>query len=145
MGSNVEAKDNVGRTPLHMVCHVGHIDFVSFLVHEGRANVEARQVGGETPIMSAAVTGNLHIVEFLYEVGADVFATSTSGNNAVYHSATKEGQRSGSIDVVKCLVSKIGTEARNNEGLTALHQASFFGYIECAKYLVEEAGADILV
>ena len=70
-GTEVNAKDGTGRTPLHWASISGHKEAVELLIDNG-ADVNAMRGGGGTPLSYAASWGHEEIVELLIANGADV-------------------------------------------------------------------------
>lgn len=60
-----------------IVCVVGHIEIVKFLVEFG-CDVNAQDSDGWTPLHCAASCNNVSMVKFLVEHGACIFATTLS-------------------------------------------------------------------
>ena len=71
-GANVDAKDNTGRTPLHMHCARGRIYAVACLVYH-KADPNCKTIDtGLTPIEVAAQHGHEEIQRILTAYGATV-------------------------------------------------------------------------
>jgi protocatechuate 3,4-dioxygenase beta subunit len=77
-GADVAARDEQGRTPLHLAAEGGHADVVRALL-EVKADVNARDKAGRTPLHLAAEGGHRDAVEALLAAGADVNATDLKG------------------------------------------------------------------
>jgi ankyrin repeat protein len=60
------------------------------LIEEGR-NVDLRDLSGYTPLFWAAVLDKADTVQLLYENGADIVATSRSGENAMHRALKFRG------------------------------------------------------
>lgn len=69
-GADVNAKDELGRTPLYFA---GSKDVVEFLIANG-ADVNAKDPVGQTPLHFAARRGDKDVAELLIDKGADVNA-----------------------------------------------------------------------
>ncbi|MGL9779767.1 MAG: ankyrin repeat domain-containing protein, partial [Wolbachia sp.] len=77
--ANVNAKDQIGRTPLHFAAENGHKDVVEFLL-SNKADVNAVNKYEWTPLHFAAGNGHKEVVEALLKVeGINVNATDQSG------------------------------------------------------------------
>ena len=70
-GADVNAKDSVGWTPLHLAAIYDHKETVELIIANG-ADVNAKDEGGLTPLHNAAYEGHKEIVELLIANGADV-------------------------------------------------------------------------
>ena len=78
-GDDVNAKDNIGKTPLHQAASDGDMQIAELLIDNG-ANVNAKddQFGG-TPLHGAAMEGHRETAELLIAKGAYVNAKSKVG------------------------------------------------------------------
>ena len=77
-GTDVNAKDKGGRTPLHFATGSDHKKIVELLIDAG-ADVNAKNNVRRTPLHVAAVFGEKEIVELLIAKGADVNAKYKDG------------------------------------------------------------------
>jgi ankyrin repeat protein len=135
-GANVNAKDKIGRSPLHKAAFYRHIEIVKLLIENG-ANVNAKDNYGYTPLHDAAISGHIEIVKLLIENGAYVNAKSYLDWTPLHYAAFY-----GHIEIVKLLIEKgANVNAKDNYGWTPLHYAAFYGHIEVVKLLIEH-GAD---
>ncbi len=79
-GSDVNAKDDEGRTPIFEACFSAKdnaVDVVRTLVEHGASVSVHEERSGFTPLHVAAQTGNLAVVKFLVEeAGADATAVN---------------------------------------------------------------------
>ena len=81
-GADVNAKCDIGWTPLHLAAQEGHKEIAELLIAKG-VDVNAKTVGEWTPMHSAASKGQKEIVELLIVEGADVNEMSF-GNTPLY-------------------------------------------------------------
>ena len=132
---DVNAKDERGRTQLHLAARRGDLENVKSLISKG-ANVNARDEYGDTPLLD---TKNVEVVKYLVSQGANV-NTSNKNGFTLLHTAAYEGD----VDVVKFLISKgANVNAKNIDGTTPLlHTRASSEYLETVKILVL-AGADV--
>jgi ankyrin repeat protein len=77
-GTDVNAKDNGGQTPLHWAACGGHKTVVELLLARG-ANVNARDSGRGTPLHDAAGNGHREVVQLLLTKGAEPEARDDEG------------------------------------------------------------------
>ena len=77
-GTDVNAKDKTGTTPLHRAAREGHKEIVELLITKG-AYVNTTDDYGWTALRNAAVYGRKEIVELLIAAGADVTVMDDDG------------------------------------------------------------------
>ena len=87
-GTDVNTKDDNGRTPLHNVAEEGHKEIAELFIAAG-ADVNAKNNLGGTPLHEAAASGHKEIVEVLITKGANVNAYI--GGWTSLHLAVDEG------------------------------------------------------
>ncbi len=88
-GTDVNAKNQNGYTPLHKAVDDGHKEIVELLITEG-ADVNAKEDGGGTPLHHAVLfVGDKELAELLTAKGADVNAKDNDGDTpldwAIYY------------------------------------------------------------
>ena len=80
-GAKINAKDKIGRSPLHIAFY-GSAEIVKFLIQNG-AEINAKNIDGFSPLFIAASRGSVEIVKFLLQHGADVNAKDKNGWSAL--------------------------------------------------------------
>ena len=91
-GANPDARDALGRTPLHLAAPARRLHAVVALV-EGGANVDALDRLGRTPLMTAlGASVHTELIEVLLAAGADPDIRDVHGWTALHYlAATAEG------------------------------------------------------
>ena len=77
-GTDVNARDSIGETPLHYAARWGHKGIAELLIANG-ADVNAKNDYGYTPLHWTANNGHKEVVELLIAKGADVNAIDAAG------------------------------------------------------------------
>jgi ankyrin repeat protein len=103
-GTDVDARDEDGWTPLHWAVVNGHEETVELLLANGSdVNAKDDAFSGETPLHWAAENGHKEIVELLIASGADVSAkTSRKDGWTPLHDAAKYGHK----ETIELLIAK---------------------------------------
>ncbi|XP_063546426.1 protein phosphatase 1 regulatory subunit 12C isoform X3 [Cydia strobilella] len=162
-GADINTANVDGLTALHQACIDDNLDMVEFLVAHG-ADVNRGDNEGWTPLHATASCGFLSIARYLLESGADVAAVNYDGELAVdiAESDAMEQLLQKAIDEkgIDCEKSRnaevdnLLSDAKNwaangyvevrdpKTGGTPLHVAAAKGYIDVAKMLLEECGAE---
>ena len=87
MNIDVNLKDTVGRTPLHIAAEKGNIDVAMFLIENG-ANVNVADANGNMPLVFIInKTGNPKVTQRFLEKGASVNAQNRTGETALMYAA----------------------------------------------------------
>jgi ankyrin repeat protein len=124
-GADVDAKNNVGDTPLHMTALSGHMIITELLIAKG-ADVNAKDEDGGTPLHYAA---NKAVAELLIAEGADVNAKDDQGGTPLHYATTKE--------IAELLIANdADVNAKDDRGWTPLHLAASGGHKEIAELLI---------
>lgn len=80
-GSNVNARDVRGVTPLVVACNLNFVEGVDLLVSRG-AKVDDSNNSGETPLITAVHNRNVPLMRILLKAGADPDRADNSGRTA---------------------------------------------------------------
>ena len=136
-GADVNGRDKLGETPLHVAAVRGYKETSQLLIAKG-ADVNAGDKRGLTPLHAAAWMGHKEIVILLISEGADVNARDKDGVAAL-HTAAMAGRK----DTVALLIAKgAAINAKNEDGVTPLHAAALAGHKETVSLLIAR-GADV--
>ena len=139
-GANVDLRNSVGMTPMHLFAEKGYRSVVECLISHG-AKVTARDADGRTPLLVAAQSARGELpktVEYLLKSGADVNAQDAEGQTALISSAKR-----GRIIVVHHLAEHpfVNLDLKDVKGRSALSYAAC-DQKEVATYLMKR-GADV--
>ena len=137
-GSDVNALEADGTTPLHWAVQSGDVEAVDFLLRAG-ARVSTANRYGVTPFHLAATVGSATLIERLARAGADVNAAQPEGETPLMSAA-----RSGSVAAVEALLARgAAVDAREGwKGQTALMWAATENHAAVVRALLA-AGADV--
>mmetsp|Transcript_745 Transcript_745/g.2135 ORF Transcript_745/g.2135 Transcript_745/m.2135 type:complete len:1529 (-) Transcript_745:194-4780(-) len=148
----VDKRNCFGATPFHAACGVGSVEVARVLLEHG-ADVEAVKLptmgkdgfefdslNDTVPgIMMAAKMGHLEMVEFLLAndiVTANVNAAKLNSSTALFDACHYNH-----LAVVRILLkSGARIDAARSDGVSPLHIASHFGYVDIVDFLVVASG-----
>ena len=135
-GAQVDAKGNLGRTPLFAAAGSwGNKDVVELLLSRG-AEVNAKDNSGRTPLFEAAGSWNRKdVVELLLSKGAQVNAKDDWGETALFMASSK--------DVAELFLARgLDVNAKGSYGRTPLHIAASAGRKDVVELLLSR-GAEV--
>ena len=133
-GASVDARNDLGVTPLALACLNGNLAIVEALLAAGADPNAVQTHSGETALMTAARTGAAPVVRALLDKGADVNAKEpTRGQTALMLAASEQHP-----EVIRLLIQRgADVHARSLSGSTALLLAARDGNVETARSLLE--------
>ena len=166
---DINAKNDIRQTALHVAAAKGHVGIVSVLVDDwaevnamqplhaaallnysdrdmdsglvgAKIDVNSKDFQGSTPFFYACMRGHEEIAYKLLKAGAEINAKNHRKRTAL-HTAANFGHKGTVSMLVKC---KAQVEAQDCEGNTPLLDACFSGHEEVVAMLFKE-GADIRV
>jgi len=129
-----EAKDEFGRTPIHLA----RSKEVAKILVDNNADVNAKDDKGKNALSNTILWQNEELMKFLIDNGADVNNKDNNQETPLFD-AVRLGKR-GLIELL--LQNGADPNAKNKDEQTALHKAAIWGDIEPAAILMEN-GADI--
>ncbi|KAK5994719.1 Ankyrin repeat domain-containing 50-like protein [Cladobotryum mycophilum] len=139
-GSDVNAQDAEGRTPLYYAAHYGRFDVVRLLLDRG-ANLDIQSRAGETALIAACKEHHEEIVLELVEAGADVQVQGPLGT------ALQAVSLIGCDRCVERILDRYGTKSTitetNGPYGTSLHAAAFHGHHKVVQLLLRTNKFDV--
>ncbi|WP_265024828.1 MULTISPECIES: ankyrin repeat domain-containing protein [unclassified Wolbachia] len=130
--ANIEAKTNIGETPLHIANAYGQLKIIELLIDK-RANIEAKTNDGLTPLHVAIQHNNTtpKIIEFLIDKGVNIEAKIKDDQTPLHHAVFKDR-----LDIVRVLSSRgANIEAKTSDGKTPLDLAIQGNYTDIVGFL----------
>jgi ankyrin repeat protein len=114
-GMNLNAQDNLGRTPLHLAVAQSQGDVLARLLLSRGATIDLRDEQGMTPLLSAAAAS----IKLLADKGASLTAQDANGNSALHWAVYRKGHEAAGV-----LISLgVPLDIQNSAGKSALHHA----------------------
>lgn len=137
-GAHPNARDLLGRTPLHRAACMGQDMVVSVLTDMPSTDKDILDYHELSPLMVASQRGHLSTVKTLLNAGADVSICHYHGNSALHWAA-----RHGRVEVITAILEH-GADVNGSasDGCTALHVGCMTNQAGAVAMLLD-AGADI--
>lgn len=131
-GSNVEACNNDGITPLYNAAKMNNLAVVVKLLFQYNVNPNTKTKENMTPLHIAASNGNFEIVLLLLTKGADPNTSNINGYTPLHDACLNN-----KLDIVNLLLKNNATPNTTNRwGWTPLHEAVGHRYIKIVEELL---------
>lgn len=130
-GSDVNAKDSQGVTPLHYAAQMGHIEIMEILISRGADVNVSTSKDGAAPIHLASANGQLEAVRLLTKHGANVNKANNYRATPLHFAADH-----GYAAIVSLLIDHgASVNAKASNGRTAMKAALAKGYPDVMEVL----------
>ena len=136
MYGNVDARDEYGRTPLHIACRNGHVDVAEYLICECGCDKEARDDIQKTPFFKACLMGQTAIVKHVSRFGCKSDIRDAEGWTALHIACVK-----GYTDIIEYLINQCGCDKEDRDNKfqhTPLFAACLRNQISTIKFLISK-------
>lgn len=136
-GADINSKNMLNLTSLHIASIESHSEVVKFLLDHG-AEINVIDQFGCTPLLYTAYYGNSELAKLFLEHGAYLNIADRDGDTSL-HAATSKGHSK----VVELLLERgADVNAVNNHGNTAMHSAAQRGFLKIVEILLQ-SGSDL--
>ncbi|EAX97563.1 ankyrin repeat protein, putative [Trichomonas vaginalis G3] len=134
LGANINGKDEVGRTALHIAARKNSQEAAEFLISHG-ANVNGKDDEGKTALHTAALENSTETAEILISHGANINEKNEGGRTALHIAALMNHRR-----IAEVLISHgANINEKENHGKTAFHIAAWNNSKETAEILISHS------
>ncbi|CAG2243985.1 unnamed protein product [Mytilus edulis] len=130
--SQVNSRDNTGKTPLHMACSKGNTAVAKILIMSN-AEVNQMDTNKVTPLMLACSSGNIDLIKFLLTKDVHINAFNSLGSTPLLEACIKNNVKACSL----LLENKAKVDCFNKNGDTPLHLACQAGQTEILNLLLK--------
>ena len=130
---DINAHDAQGYCALHYACGEGHTAVARYLLTTSKAETVRRNNDGLTPIMCAVQQGHRDVTSLLLEHDPGCMTHTNNSGDSCLHYATISQAGVGMIELL--LRHGVDPFAKNNDGLTPLHEAIIEKHADSAQML----------
>ena len=140
-GSDVNIVSADKMTPFNGAVYNGNIKVIGTFMELIEIDLNTPQFDGFYPLTYAVIGNQIATAEFLIGRGANISIAKTNGEPLLMTAV--EINNINFIDFL--LKHKVDVNEKADQGQTALHRASFLGYFNIIKMLVEKGKADVTI
>ncbi|CAF1472759.1 unnamed protein product [Adineta ricciae] len=139
-GSDINAQDNLGRTPAHYCAMHNHVDAFKYLINAKNIDLTIATNETKLSIHYAAKNGSRSVLNVCFQSKLMIDATDAHGNT-IAHEASEYDQ----LDCVRLIWKNKRNlfTYKNNLGRTPMHMAALFGAANVLHWLLELKIIDI--
>lgn len=146
LGSDISAKDNMGRQCIHAAAANGDVQLFKWFLKRG-ANLDSEDKRGRKPFHVAAQTGKVEILEYIRDAKIDELGskgyTYLQGLDCELNNALHLAAQRGYIRVVRLLVTEgCSSKAKNMFGKSPIEIAQQFNQKSVVTYLDRSGDQD---
>lgn len=136
-GAGINARDNSGRTPIHVASLFDRTAVIDCLILKG-ADVNIKDSSGTSALGHAIAGGHLKLIDNLLNWGADPNNIDNMGDSPLHTAVLYEN-----AEVVKTLsLHGANVNIRNNDGMTPLGEAKSKNLVKIIMIISQFGGTD---
>ncbi|EPE33349.1 Ankyrin repeat-containing protein [Glarea lozoyensis ATCC 20868] len=139
-GAEIEEKNDLGQTSMHIAAADGKAELVELLLKEGGL-IEEKNDMGRAPLHIAVLSGNLNMTKILLDAGAKVEAVDNKKSTPLHYAADFGKERIIRLLLDKMADRRIDIDTVDGQGKTALFRAASNGHKLAVAMLLETGAA----